>query len=194
MSAFFFVLLASASASAETFSDRHGKKAADTSTFSGRHRAGQTAGGASPDSKTAWHGAAFGEGPLEDMRCDKPEPALPALLECVRPDDAGDRGVGELEAKVVVYRYWEGDLVEVQAEFPDADAGAVVLRALGLKYGKPVVAGAYPAWEGSVRHILTRARGQGVAVTYVDVSARADLYDALAEAGVDPAAKAAADL
>lgn len=189
-----FFVFAILPAHAETFSERHGKKETDSSTFSGRHEGGDRSGGVSPDSKSTWHGAEFGSGPLSDMRCVAPEPALAKYKECARPDDAGDRDIGELEAKEVTYRYWNGELFEVQLLVPDAEAATIVLRALRMKYGKPTAAGAYPAWEGSVLHIVTRARGPGITLTYVDASTREDLDSAFVEAGVDPAVKAAADL
>ncbi len=189
----FFVLLCFSIAHGETFSERHGKKA-DTSTFSGRHQAGASADVASPDSKTVWLGAQFGEKPLRDMRCETPEPAVPAFEECVRPDDAGDRRVGALRAKAVRYRYHDRELFEVSVDFPDPDAAEVVIRALGIKYGRPEVGGTYPTWEGSVMHVRTRALGQGLTLTYTDTNAAAHFWAALDEAGVDPAAGAAADL
>lgn len=178
-------------AQAETFSERHGKKV-DTETFSGRHSSGAS-DGVSPDEKTSWHMAAFGEGPLGDMRC-RSMVGLEAHRECTRPEATDDREIGTLSAEAVRYRYWDGELYEVLVDIPETDTADIVLRALRARYGPPDLDGPLPAWRGSILHIATRPFGQGLQLVYTSIRTRDDLLSSMTEVGADAAVKAALDL
>lgn len=188
---FWYALLSLPTAQAETFSERHGKKV-DTETFSGRHSKGVSEG-VSPDEKTAWHMAGFGEGPLDDMRC-RAMVGLEKHRECTRPEATEDRVIGTLSAEAVRYRYWEGELYEVLVDIPEADAAEIVLRALRARYGPADLDGPLPAWRGSVLHIDTRPFGQGLQLAYTATATRDDLLTTMGEVGADAAVKAALDL